>query len=329
MTANKTKVFFLGSGDIAVPSLRALHENDAIELVGVGTQPDKKAGRGNKLTATPVGKAADDLSLAPWKIDNINQEKYVDRLKDLCPDFILVIAFGQLLKEVILNLPKLACVNVHASILPDYRGASPINSCLLNGDTVTGVSIMQMEKGLDTGPVYEIITQNISEDDNALTLKAKLAKLAGENIVSALDKISSGSVSAETQNHEKANHCSKIAKNDALISWDMSAQEINNRVKAYFPWPGTFTFFETNKGPRRLVVTKAALSDLTDKNEAPGTVLPGDKKKLFVKCGDDSVLELLQVKPEGKGIMNAADFLCGGQIKAGSTLTQNLTNLAS
>ncbi|MCH2206106.1 MAG: methionyl-tRNA formyltransferase [Lentisphaerales bacterium] len=329
MTENRLKVFFLGSGDIAIPSLQALYDSESIDLVGVGTQPDIKAGRGNKMTATPIGKAADRLELNPWKIDNINQESFVEKIKALSPDFILVIAFGQLLKEVILNLPKLACVNIHASILPNYRGASPINSSLLNGDKESGVSIMQMAKGLDSGPVYETLIQPISEDDNALTLKNHLAELAGANIVSSLHKISSGDVIAKEQNHEKSTHCRKIAKNDALIDWNMTAAEINNRVKAYFPWPGTFTFFETAKGLRRLAITKAAqVSDVSEKNEQPGTVLGGDKKRLFVQCGDGTALEFLQVKPEGKGLMNASDFLCGGQLKPGSILVNNLTNLA-
>ena len=328
MTENKLKVFFLGSGDIAVPSLLSLHESESIDLVGVGTQPDKKAGRGNKMTPTPVGKTAADLNLAPWKIDNINKESFIEKIKNLSPDFILVIAFGQLLKEVVLNLPKLACINIHASILPAYRGASPINSSLLNGDKETGISIMKMDKGLDSGPVYETLRQPISNEDNALTLKNHLAELAGASIVSSLKKISSGAITCKEQDHEKSTHCRKIAKNDALIDWSMSAQQINNRVKAYYPWPGTFTFFETAKGNRRLAITKSALCDVSEKNEQSGTVLPGDKKHLFVQCGENSVLEVLQVKPEGKGLMNAADFLCGGQVKPGSILVQNLTNLA-
>jgi methionyl-tRNA formyltransferase len=136
-------------------------------------------------------------------------------------------------------------------------------------------------------------------------------------------------VTCQEQDHEKSTHCRKIAKNDALIDWNMSAAEINNRVKAYFPWPGTFTFFETAKGLRRLAITKAALSDVSETNKHPGTVLGGDKKRLFVQCGESSVLEVLQVKPEGKGLMNASDFLCGGQVKVDSILVQNLTNLAT
>jgi methionyl-tRNA formyltransferase len=322
MTENRLKVLFLGSGDIAIPSLQAVHESDSIDLVGVGTQPDKKAGRGNKLTATPIGQKAEELQLSPWKIDNINTQTFIEKIKSLSPDFILVIAFGQLLKEVILNLPKLACINVHASILPKYRGASPINSSLLNGDAETGISIMKMAKGMDTGDVYETLRLPITEQDDALSLKEKLADLAGDNILSSLEKISSGSLKCKEQDHEQSTHCRKIAKSDALIDWNCSASEINNRVKAYFPWPGTYTFFNTAKGSRRLVITKSVLSNLTNKNEVPGTILHGDKKKLFVKCGDHTVLEALQVKPEGKSLMNAADFLCGGQIKAGDTLSK-------
>jgi methionyl-tRNA formyltransferase len=329
MADQKLKVFFLGSGDIATPSLQALHESRSIELLGVGTQPDKKAGRGNKMTPTPVGVLAEKLGLDPWKISNINNSSYIERLKALMPDFILVVAFGQLLKLDVLNLPKFGCINVHASLLPRYRGASPINTALLNGDQKTGVSIMKMERGLDTGPVYEVFTHKISQDDNAGTLENGLAQLAATNIVDSLHKIYSGSVHAIAQDDKQASHCGKIAKDDALINWDLTSNDIFNRIRAYFPWPGSFTYFSTTKGPKRLTVVKAIPVEHEQQHAQPGTVLNSPKNTFFVACGQNTALEILQLKPEGKNLMNAAEFLCGGQLQAGDIFIENFNTLVT
>ena len=319
--ADNLKVFFLGSGSIAIPSLAALNENQHIELVGVGTQPDKKAGRGNRMTPTPVGQFADSVGLNPWKIENINNPETVSSLRDLKPDFILVIAFGQLLKEDILNLPAIECVNVHASILPAYRGASPITTSILNGDAETGISIMKMEKGLDTGPVYEIFKVTISGDDNSDTLQSRLADTAAAEIASSLRKIAEG-LQPLPQDHNIATHCRKISKSDAHLDWNESATTLRNKIHAYFPWPGAYFFIETGKGPKRLTVVSA--DNCEEKTEAaPGTVIDGGKNRWLIACGGKSVLEILKVKPEGKKLMSSADFLRGSRIAVGMNLNKN------
>lgn len=326
MTDRKIKVFFLGSGIIAVPSLLALYNDPGIELLGVGTQPDKKAGRGNRMTPTAVGQKADELGLSPWKIDNINDRTYLEQLRLLNPDFIVVIAFGQLLKESILELPKQACINVHASILPKYRGASPINSCILAGDKVTGVAFMQMEKGLDSGPVYKIIEVSINETDNTESLQQKLAETSALNISEVLSEITSGKLTPVEQDHSLATHCKKIKKQDAEIDWDLNAPEIKNCIHAYYPWPVAYFFLDSPKGPRRISIVSARLSREESAEEA-GTVIDGGKKKWLMACGKGTVLEILKVKPEGKKIMPGADFLRGSQIQVGTNLKiRSLTN---
>ena len=326
MTDRKIKVFFLGSGIIAVPSLIALHDDPGIELLGVGTQPDKKAGRGNRMTPTAVGQKADELSLKPWKIDNINKQDYLNQLNSLNPDFIVVIAFGQLLKEPILELPKKACINVHASILPKYRGASPINSCILAGDTVTGVTFMQMEKGLDSGPIYKILEVNINETDNTESLQNKLAETSALHIPEVLSEIISDKILPVEQDKSLATHCKKIKKSDAFIDWDLTAQEIKNRIHAYFPWPVAHFFLESSKGSKRISITSAQLS-LEETTEEAGTVIDGGKNRWLIACGKSTVLEILKVKPEGKKIMPGADFLRGSQIQVGTNLKiRSLTN---
>jgi len=319
MTDRKIKVFFLGSGIIAVPSLLALHEDPNIELLGVGTQPDKKAGRGNRMTPTAVGRKADELGLSPWKIDNINDQSYLNQLHSLNPDFIVVIAFGQLLKEPLLELPQKACINVHASILPKYRGASPINSCILAGDKVSGVTFMQMEKGLDSGPIYKILEVEINETDNTESLQNKLAETSALHISEVLGEIISDKISPVEQDHNLATHCKKIKKADALIDWDLDAQELKNRIHAYYPWPVAHFFLEGPKGSKRISITCAQVGQEETTEEA-GTVIDGGKKKWLIACGKNTVLEILNVKPEGKKIMPGADFLRGSQIQVGTNL---------
>ena len=319
MTDRKIKVFFLGSGIIAVPSMMALFNDPNIDLLGVGTQPDKKAGRGNKMTPTPVGQKADELGLSPWKIDNINNQDYLNQLHSLQPDFIVVIAFGQLLKEPVLELPSISCINAHASILPKYRGASPINASILAGDKKTGITFMQMERGLDSGPVFKILEVEIDENDNTETLQDKLAELSALNIASILKSISIGKLTSVEQDHSLATHCKKIKKTDALIDWDVDAQTVKNRIHGYFPGPVAYFFLEGPKGPKRVSIVSAVICEDVS-NEESGTVLDGGKNRWLVACGKNTVLEILKVKPEGKQIMAGSDFLRGSQIQVGNNL---------
>jgi len=323
MSQKRLRVFFLGSASIAVPSLEALHASDAIELCGVGTQPDRKAGRGNRMTPTPLGRRAEELELQPYKLENVNDPDFLDILDRLQVDFFLVIAFGQLLRERLLNLPQIACINVHASLLPHYRGASPIASVLLNGEAQTGVSIMKMAKGLDSGPVYEMHTLPIEDDDNAAILQDKLAALAAHEIIPSLEKIYKKTLLPKEQDHEQSTHCSKILKDDGHFQWTSTAEVLWNKVRAYSPWPGAFFFLENPKGRRRITVCSAVVSELQH-NELPGTVLDAGKNHWLMACGDNTALEILQLKPEGKKLMNGADFLRGAQITVGSQLTENL-----
>ncbi len=325
MSDTKLKVFFLASGKIAVPTLEALAKSDKINLIGVGTQPDKKAGRGNRLTPTPIGRTAEELSLAPMKVQNINAPETIENIKQLDPDFVLVIAFGQLLKEEILNLPKIDCINIHASILPFYRGASPIASVILNGEKETGISIMKMEKGLDSGPVYETLTIPIAKEDNSQTLEEKLARLSAENTINSLLKIAAG-MKNTPQDHSISTHCRKIMKTDAELDWNDSASILRNKIHAYFPWPGAYFFLDSGKGLKRITLISAEIcSEVTD--ELPGTIIDGGKSRWLIACGKKEILEIFTVKPEGKKVMNAADFLRGSRLEAGNNLNIKLNSL--
>lgn len=316
MTDKKLKVYFLGSGRIAVPSLQALSEDSRIELCGIGTQPDKPKGRKKQLHPTPVGEWAAEKSLNIDKPHSVNTDEFIEKMNELKPDVILVIAFGQLLKETLLNLPKLGCINVHASILPEFRGASPIASVILSGDTKTGVSIMQMEKGLDSGPVFSIETVDIADEDTAWTLEDKLAEKAAACLADTVLKISAGELTAQIQDHDQATHVTKISREDARIDWQLSASTLVRRLRAFTPWPGAFFSVATKKGPKRVQVTAAQTFE-SDEETVPGTVIDAGKKKIVIACGENTFLELLRVVPEGKKEMSATDFRNGGLVSPG------------
>lgn len=316
MIDKKLKVYFLGSGRIAVPALQALSGDARIELCGIGSQPDKPKGRKKQLHPTPVGEWAREKSITIDKPKSVNTAEFIEMMTALKPDVIVVIAFGQLLKETLLNLPKLGCINVHASILPEYRGASPIASVILSGDKETGVSIMQMEKGLDTGPVFSIEKVEISDDDTAWVLEDKLADKAALCLADTVLKISTGELTAQIQDHDKASHVTKISREDARINWQLSASILVRRLRAFTPWPGAFFSVETKKGLKRVQVTAAQVFE-SDEVAVPGTVINAGKKRIVIACGENSFLELLRLVPEGKKEMSATDFRNGGSVSPG------------
>ena len=210
-----------------------------------------------------------------------------------------------------LDLPKFGCINLHASILPKYRGASPINAVLLNGDLETGVTVMRMEKGLDTGPITKIHTLPIAADDCYSTLEVKLGDLGASTIVDDLYLIAAGS-DFEIQDHDQATHVGKISKNDGLADWSLDARQLERISRAYFPWPGLFFFLKTGKRERKISVVKASVVP-TDSTLAPGEYIQADKEAWIVKCGKDA-LRLDVVGPDGSPQMSGPDFLRGVQL---------------
>jgi len=306
---DKLRVYFMGTGDIAVPVLKVLFESSRIELVGVCTQPDRAKGRKKILTPSPLGAVAEDLGVAVIdKPKTVNTPEFVAHLDGLKADVVVVIAFGQLLKSEVLDLPRWGCINLHASILPKYRGASPINAVLLNGDLETGVTVMRMEKGLDTGPIYSIHTLPISSEDTYASLEVKLGDLGASQIVEDLYSIANGA-EFTVQDHAQATHVGKIAKNDGLADWSLDAVQLERISRAYFPWPGLFFFLKTGKRERKISVVKATVVP-DDSNLAPGTYIQADKEAWIVKCGSGA-LRLDLVGPDGSAQMSGPDFLRG------------------
>ena len=321
MIAEPIRVYYLGSGELGVPVLERLAAAPEVLLVGVGTQPDRPAGRNRHLAPTPVGAAAARLGLAADRVATINAPDGLERLAALRPDVMVVVSFGQLLREPVLALPRCGCLNVHASLLPRYRGAAPIQAAILAGDAEAGVSFMRMDKGLDTGPVYEQVRLPLAGDETAGVLEQRLARLAADALVPCLWRVCREGCPAVAQAHAEATVVRKLKKEDGHLDWNLDATVLARRVRAFQPWPGAWCELRTSKGTRRLIVTAATLeAAATGAPVLPGTVLQADHHQWIIACGAGS-LRLERVIPEGRGEMGAADFLRGHSLQPGQSLT--------
>ena len=316
MSETPIKVFFMGSGAVGIPAIEALYGSPQIELLGVASQPDRPAGRKKRLTPTPLAAWAEEKGYEVQKPERVSAEDFVDVVKDLAPDIIVVIAYGQLLRENMLTAAPFGCLNVHASILPKYRGASPIFSAVLNDDAESGVSIMRMAKGMDTGPFYRIHKIAIAAEDTSGTLEGKLADLAGEHLVQDIYDVVRNGLEPEQQDHDASTHCAKIDKSFGLIDWDQTAKSISKKVYACQPWPGTWTYYRSGEVCKRLAITSALpVGQDQDGVDAGEIVSIGDT--LCVACASGELLEIHRVKPEGKREMPVKDFLLGAALETG------------
>lgn len=296
------KIVFFGTPEIALPCLESLAKAKDIEVIGVVTQPDKPVGRKQTLTPPPVKTLATELKLKVYQPEN--REELTATLKDLEADFFVVFAYGMIFSKEILSMPKYAALNIHTSLLPKYRGASPIQQALLNGDEETGVTIMRMDQKMDTGDIYLLKRLPIETTENLITLTQKLAILSGSIIVHALRDIEEGILKPIKQNEGKASYCKKINKDDGRIDWHRSAIEINNMIRAFTPWPSAYTLFQNKK-------LKILEAEVGNANIPPGKFhLNG---KLLEVGTSDGVIIPKTVQLEGKNVTNISDFINGNQ----------------
>ncbi|SNX55597.1 methionyl-tRNA formyltransferase [Thermoanaerobacterium sp. RBIITD] len=306
-------IVFMGTPDFAVPSLKKLIDV-GYNVSAVVTQPDKPKGRGKKLLFPPVKEYALENNievLQPQKIKK-NQEIF-DKIKTLNPDFIIVVAYGKILPEEILNIPKHGCINVHASLLPKYRGAAPINWAIINGEKETGITTMYMEKGLDTGDILMQRAIPILYDDNAETVHDKLAQLGGEVLIETLERLKNGTLEPTKQNDNYATYAPILEKSMGQIDWSKNADDIRNLIRGLRPWPGTYTYYNGNI----LKIWSAVV--VGDQSDAkPGTILESGKN-LVVKCGLNA-LKILEIQSEGTRKMSIGEYLRGHNIKKGEML---------
>jgi methionyl-tRNA formyltransferase len=312
--STRYRIIFMGTAELACASLRALHASPLFEVVLVVTQPDKPKGRDLKLQPTPVKAAALELGLPVEQPLKARAMEFVEHLRAFTPDLIVVAAYGQLLPQSILDLPKYGCLNVHTSILPKYRGAAPIQWAIIDGEMETGVTIMKMDAGLDTGDILTIHTTPITPEDNAATLHDRLADIGAETLIVAIPLYISGDITPKPQPAEGSTYARKITKEDGRMDWSLPARVLFNRIRGLTPWPGAFTFLAPEHKLRLLKIWQTEL--LTGVSGQPGTVLQADKTGIVVACGEGA-LRLTSLQREGGRRLTAAEFSSGQAVKAG------------
>ncbi|MCI8806707.1 MAG: methionyl-tRNA formyltransferase [Oscillospiraceae bacterium] len=310
------KIVFMGTPDFAVPSLRALAEAGH-EIRGVFTQPDRPKDRGMKLQPPPVKELALALGLEVYQPAKMRDGTALDILRALEPDLVAVAAYGKILPVDMLELPRLGCVNVHSSLLPKYRGAAPINWAILNGEDETGVTIMRMAEGMDTGDILAQARTPIGIDENAAQLFARLADLGAGLLADTVAALEAGTAEAVPQDEARATHAPMLSRELSPMDWTRTARRLHDQVRGLRPWPAATAALD---GVRCKVLRTALTGERTEK--APGTVLQADKRGLRIACGDGGVLELAELQPDGKKAMTAPAFLLGHPIPPGTILTK-------
>lgn len=315
---NSLRVVFMGTPDFAVPTLQALIDGPN-EVVGVFCQPDKQKGRGKKVQMPPVKECALAAALSVYQPDTLRDEAAQTLLESLAPDVIVVVAYGKILPPWLIRLPKYGCINVHASLLPKYRGAAPIHWAILNGDAETGVTIMQMDDGLDTGDILDVIKTDIKPRETTGELFDRLALIGGEVINEVLAKAAKGALQPVPQEDSLATHTTKITKEMGAIDWQKSSIELSNQIRGLNPAPGCFTFLDGKR--LKIWQADAIANDEVKALNLPvqangGTILQVNENDFIVAAGEGAV-RVLEVQPDNKKRMSAGDFCRGHQVKVG------------
>ena len=311
------KTIFMGTAELACASLQALGRAPDVKLVAVVSQPDKPRGRDLKVQPTPVKTVALESAIPVLQPARARDAAFIEQLRGFQPDFIAVAAYGQILPHAILDLPRFGCLNVHTSLLPKYRGAAPIQWAILEGEPETGVTIMKMDAGLDTGDILTQVTTPISTTDNAQTLHDRLAGLGGELLVSTIPDYVAGRITPRPQPKEGASYARRLTKEDGRLDWTQPARSLWNKVRAFTPWPGAFTFQQIEGKPQLLKIWSAQVQEAG--SGQPGEVLQADKSGLVVACGEHA-LRILELQREGGKRLSAAEFLTGHDLPAGTLL---------
>lgn len=305
-------IVYMGTPDFAVPALESII-SAGHNIQAVFAQPDKPAGRGYNLRKPPVKICAEKHGIAVYQPEKLRDSDAEKVIKQINPDIIVVAAYGQILPESILKLPRLGCVNIHASLLPKLRGAAPIQWAIYNGDNVTGITTMKMAKGLDTGDILEQAETKIGENETADSLHDRLSHLGAKLIVSTLSKLENGSITPRPQG-EEFTYAPLIKKSMGEIDFSKTAREIYNMIRAFTPWPSAFTMLNG----RRIKIVEAAVSDKTTK--MPSGSVCFTCGAISAACGDGSVIDFLTIQPEGSGKMPADAFLRGHAVEIGAVL---------
>lgn len=314
------KVLFMGTPDFAVPVLEALVEKH--NVTAVISQPDKPKGRGKKMKPTPVKEAAEKYGIPVYQPEKIKDEKFVELLKGIDADIFVVVAYGQILSQEILDIPKYGCINVHGSLLPKYRGAAPIQWSVINGEKETGVTIMYMVKALDSGDMILKRKMEITDDDTYETLHNRMSYVGADALIEAIELIEKGDVNAEKQEDSLATTAPMIKKDMGKIHWSRNSEEIRNKIRGFNPVPGAYTEYEGEI----LKIFKADIVEGYEKGEA-GEILSVDKKKGFIVKTGNGALLIREVQAKGGKKMNCADYLRGHSVEEGKILGASEDNM--
>ena len=315
------RIIFMGTPNFAVPSLEALLRSEH-EVVGIVTQPDRPKGRGQKLAFSPVKQLAQDHRLPLLQPEKMKSPELLKALANWRPDVIAVTAFGRILPKSILGLPLKGCVNVHGSLLPQYRGAAPIQWSLINGDTETGITTILMNEGMDTGPMLLQQTVAIEPDDTSAELGNRLSKVGGELLVETLKGLENKTVLPREQDHDKATYAPPLTKEAGLIDWTKSAEHIANCIRGLSPWPGCYTFLQG----QRLIIWKTVVETQTQRellsDNGPGIITNVDEKSFEVVTGN-GMLRVTEIQPGNKKRMTVKKFLQGKNFPVAQAFTSS------
>lgn len=304
---SKLNIIFAGTPDFAAQHLQALL-NSEHNVIAVYTQPDKPAGRGKKLQASPVKQLAEVHNIPVFQPKSLRNAEAQAELKALNADVMVVVAYGLILPEAVLNAPKYGCLNVHGSLLPRWRGAAPIQRSIWAGDKETGVTIMQMDIGLDTGDMFHKVTTPIEPNETSASLYAKLAELAPPALLEVLRGLENQTFKAEKQDESQSNYAEKLSKEEAKLDWNLSAIQLERNIRAFNPWPISFLTLEVEGIEQSIKIYQATV--LPHQNKPTGTILSVDKTGIQIAT-QDGVLNITQLQPAGKKPMLVQDFLNG------------------
>lgn len=310
-------IVFIGTGEIGIPALEALVKHPEHNVLAVVTQPDRPTGRHQKLTPSPIKQEAFKLHLKIFQPDKINTPASIEQIKYLKPDVIVVAAYGQILTRAVLNIPKLGCLNIHASLLPKFRGASPIHAAIRDGEKDSGVTIMWMDEGLDTGDILLQESTPIRSHDTADILHDKLAQLGATGLIKALPLLATGDAPRIPQDSSLASYAKKLRKEDGRIDWNKPKREIDRHIRAMTPWPGAYTWVPEGNDQRMLKIFQTIISRRA--KGAPGEIVRIDKHGILIAAKEGGLL-LREVQLEGKKRMAAAEFIRGFTLPVGTVL---------
>ena len=313
VTSGPLRIVFFGTPHFSVPTLEALLQSGH-SVVSVVTQPDRPRDRGQRVSESPIKTVAQAFQIPVLQPDKLRDEGFLQALSATAADLGVVAAYGKILTEAVLGTPRLGLINVHASLLPRYRGAAPVHRAVINGDSETGVTIMRMVKALDAGPMLATVRRPIGPDETSEDIERDLAQLGASLLVSTVGDVAEGRIVEQPQDDSLATYAPRLTKDEGVIDWALSAQKLHNLIRGLHPWPHAVTYHRN----RRLILHRSAV--LTDVNGEPGAVLESQGDHLHVATGSGA-LAITEIQPEGRRAMPTRDFLAGHRVAVGDQLT--------